>query len=81
MPIQANTPVFTAKEAAEFIGLSLESIRKYVQKGRIKPAQVIGRSYLFTQAECERFKPTIRPVGNPNFVRKSRPKRSRKNKS
>ncbi len=72
MPISESSPVFTLAEAAEFLGKSVESVRKYVQSGKFKPTATIGRAYLFSRDECERFKPTIRPVGNPNFLRQKR---------
>ncbi len=59
MPLESRSPIFTLPEAATFIGLSVESVRKYVQKGRLKPVATIG-------------KPTIKPVGNPNFSKKKR---------
>jgi excisionase family DNA binding protein len=72
MPIQSSSPIFTLSEAATFLGLSIESVRKYVQKKRIKPTATIGRAYLFSRDECERFRPTIKPPGNPTFQRKKR---------
>ena len=72
MPLDSSSPILTLPEAASFIGLSVESVRKYVQKGRLKPVATIGRAYLFTQAACEKFKPTIKPVGNPNFSKQKR---------
>jgi excisionase family DNA binding protein len=74
MPVQAMSPLFKLTEAAEYLGLSAESVRKYVQRDRLKPNATIGNAYLFTKQECDRFKKTIRPVGNPNFVRKKRAK-------
>ena len=77
MSIKSTSPILTAAEAADFLGLSVESIRKYVQRKRLNPTAVIGTAYVFTQDEIERFKPTMRPAGNPNF-QKQRTKKRRK---
>jgi excisionase family DNA binding protein len=78
MPLDSKSPLMQIDEAAKFLGLSIESVRKYVQKKRLKVFKIIGRAYLFEQAECERFKPTINPPGNPNFQRQNRKRRKGK---
>jgi hypothetical protein len=39
---------FSSKEAAEFLEISLPTLRRYVQADKLKPSSVIGRSQLFS---------------------------------
>jgi|GEM_PF-5031940 len=78
MPINSDSPIYNLAEAAKYLQLSIDSVRKYVQRGRLKPSATVGRAYLFTQDTCDKFRPTIRPPGNPNFKagnKKRRPKK------
>lgn len=47
---------FSAKEAAEFLEISLPTLHRYVQAGRLKPTSTIGRSQLFSSADLKLFK-------------------------
>ena len=47
---------FLAAEAAEFLEVSLPTLRRYVQAGRLKPASTTGRSQLFSSADLKLFK-------------------------
>jgi hypothetical protein len=47
---------FLAKEAAEFLEVSLPTLGRYVQAGRLKPSAVIGRSQLFTSVDLKLLK-------------------------
>ena len=50
---------FSAEEAAEFLEISLPTIRRYVQSGRLKPVSVIGRSQLFSSTDLKLLKQKI----------------------
>jgi len=50
---------FSAEEAAEFLELSLPTIRRYVQNGKLKPTSIIGRSQLFSSADLKLLKQKI----------------------
>ena len=50
---------FSAEEAAEFLEVSLPTLRRYVQAGRLKPASVVGRSQLFSSSDLKLFKQKI----------------------
>jgi excisionase family DNA binding protein len=50
---------FSAEEAAEFLEVSLPTLRRYVQAGRLKPASIIGRSQLFSSADLKLLKQKI----------------------
>lgn len=50
---------FSAEEAAEFLEISLPTLRRHVQAGRLKPASIIGRSQLFSSADLKLFKQKI----------------------
>ena len=50
---------FSAEEAAEFLEVSLPTLRRYVQAGRLKPASVIGRSQLFSSSDLKLLKQKI----------------------
>ena len=50
---------FSSEEAAEFLEISLPTLRRYVQAGRLKPTSVIGRSQLFSSADLRLLKQKI----------------------
>jgi excisionase family DNA binding protein len=47
---------FSAEEAAEYLEISMPTFRRYVQSGKIKPAELIGRSQLFATADLRKLK-------------------------
>ncbi len=47
---------FSAIEAAQYLEVSLPTLRRYVQAGRIKPSQTIGRSQLFSTVDLRALK-------------------------
>ncbi|MBU3621066.1 helix-turn-helix domain-containing protein [Polynucleobacter sp. CS-Odin-A6] len=47
---------FSAEEAAEFLEISLPTLRRYVQAGRLKPTSLLGRSQLFSSADLKLLK-------------------------
>ena len=50
---------FSAEEAAEFLEISLPTLRRYVQSGKLKPASTIGRSQLFSSSDLKLLKQKI----------------------
>jgi excisionase family DNA binding protein len=50
---------FSSEEAPEFLEISLPTLRRYVQAGRLKPTSVIGRSQLFSSADLRLLKQKI----------------------
>ncbi|MDZ7641802.1 MAG: helix-turn-helix domain-containing protein [Desulfurivibrio sp.] len=47
---------FAVPEAAEYLEVSVPTLRRYVQSGKLKPVQVVGRSQLFSAADLRCFK-------------------------
>lgn len=47
---------FSADEAAEYLEISIPTLRRYVQAGRLKPSAVIGRSQLFSSTDLKLLK-------------------------
>jgi excisionase family DNA binding protein len=47
---------FSAEEAAEYLEVSLPTLRRYVQSGKLKPSTIIGRSQLFSSTDLRLFK-------------------------
>ena len=47
---------FSAEEAAEFLEISMPTFRRYVQSGKIKPKEIIGRSQLFGTIDLRKLK-------------------------
>jgi len=47
---------FSAEEAVEYLEVSLPTLRRYVQSGRLKPSHIVGRSHLFATADLRRLK-------------------------
>ncbi len=49
---------FSVSEAAEYLEVSVPTLRRYVQSGKLRPAQVIGRSQLFDASDLRTLKRT-----------------------
>ena len=47
---------FSAEQAAKYLEISLPTLRRYVQSGRLKPSHIVGRSQLFSTADLRRLK-------------------------
>ena len=47
---------FSAEEAAEYLEVSMPTFRRYVQSGKIKPKELIGRSQLFGTIDLRKLK-------------------------
>ncbi len=47
---------FSVPEAAEYLEVSVPTLRRYVQSGKLRPSQVVGRSQLFDAAVLRSFK-------------------------
>jgi excisionase family DNA binding protein len=60
-----NKLFYTTTEAGLLLGLSPKSITKYIELGQIT-AEKMGRDYLISLEEFERFKNTPRKVGRPS---------------
>lgn len=48
--------VFSAGEAAEYLEVSVPTLRRYVQSGRLKPSTVLGRNQMFSTIDLRAFK-------------------------
>jgi excisionase family DNA binding protein len=53
-----NNELFTAQEAADYIEVSLPTLRRYVQSGRLLPVSVVGRNQFFDAVALRAFKHT-----------------------
>ena len=53
-----NNKLFTSQEAADYIEVSLPTLRRYVQSGRLQPASVVGRNQFFDAVALRAFKRT-----------------------
>lgn len=69
MAIRTDDIVLSSREAAEFLGLATASIPVYVERKLLIPHSRVGRAFVFTKTECERFKKLKRSRGNPNFTK------------
>lgn len=70
MAIEANMKLFTTTDVAAETGLKPDTIRKFVQRGVIRPQDsMIGNAYIFSESELKRFKRSRRRRGNPTFSR------------
>lgn len=67
----------TTTQAAEYLGLSPNTVFVYIQRGLIK-AEKLGPINVITRAECDRYKKEKRPKGNPNFAKKEIPHRRKR---
>lgn len=72
--------VYSLAEAAEYISakrgkrMALQTLKRHVETGRLKPLGSIGRDkkvHLYAEADLDTLIESIRPVGNPQWVKKS----------
>ena len=55
MPIQlGNTKLYSPKEAADFLRLSTQTIKRYVREGRFK-VEKIGQQLYVTEESLQKF--------------------------
>ena len=47
---------FSSQEAAEYLEISIATLRRYVQKGLLKPSRIVGRNQMFATQDLKRFK-------------------------
>lgn len=53
---------FTAKDAADYLEVSIATFRRYVQAGKICAASEIGRSQLYSTKDLKAFKRALKDV-------------------
>lgn len=70
MAFQSKEKMFTTEDAAKFLHLQPDTVRKHVQRGNLSPQMEIGNSYIFAESELSRFKLEKRERGNPAFQRR-----------
>jgi len=47
---------FSAAEAAEYLEVSMPTLRRYVQSGKLVPSHVVGRNQMFSTQTLRAFK-------------------------
>ena len=47
---------FSAAEAAEYLEISIPTLRRYVQAGKLVPSHVVGRNQMFSAQTLRTFK-------------------------
>jgi len=55
---------FSASEAAEYLEVSLPTLRRHVQSGKLLPSHVVGRNQMFSAQSLRAFK-RFGASGNP----------------
>lgn len=60
---------YTTAEAAEYLGVSLDTMKTYVHRRKLlKPVRKVGRTLIFAQAELDRFQEMDHPgPGRPSL--------------
>ena len=53
---QVNQEPFSASEAAEYLEVSLPTLRRHVQSGKLVPSHLVGRNQMFSAQALRRFK-------------------------
>jgi excisionase family DNA binding protein len=46
----------SAREAAEYLAVSLPTLRRYVQANKLRPSDTVGRNQLFSAADLRAYK-------------------------
>jgi hypothetical protein len=54
--VTSRMSVFLLKEAAKYPEVSMPAFRRYVQSGKVIPAEIVGRSQLFTSGDLQNLK-------------------------
>ncbi len=47
---------FSAREAAEYLEVSVPTLRRYVQSGKLVPSHLVGRNQMFSTQTLRAFK-------------------------
>jgi excisionase family DNA binding protein len=55
---QLQQQPFSASEAAEYLEVSVPTLRRYVQSGKLTPSRVVGRNQMFSAQTLRAFKRT-----------------------
>lgn len=50
---------FSAQEAADYLEVSMSTFRRYVQSGKVIPAEIVGRSQRFFSGDLQKFKKSV----------------------
>ncbi|WP_035384460.1 helix-turn-helix domain-containing protein [Ferriphaselus sp. R-1] len=53
---QLHQEMFSAWEAAEYLEISVPTLRRYVQSGKLVPSQMVGRNQMFSTQSLRAFK-------------------------
>lgn len=51
-----HVTAFSAAEAAKYLEISMPTLRRYVQSGKLAPTQTIGRNQMFSTEALRAFK-------------------------
>jgi hypothetical protein len=51
---------FTAREAAEYLEVSMTTFRRYVTGGKLNPSSTVGRNQMFAVPELKAFKKALK---------------------
>ena len=55
-----QSEAFSAAEAAEYLEVSIPTLRRHVQGGKLVPSHVVGRNQMFAARTLQAFKRTRR---------------------
>lgn len=53
---QLQQELFSAGEAAEYLEVSVPTLRRYVQSGKLVPSHLVGRNQMFSTQTLRAFK-------------------------
>jgi DNA-binding transcriptional MerR regulator len=70
--LNKNETHYNTKEAACKLGLSIHTLRKYIERGLIVPSNREGQLHFLTDKDLERFQKTRKKRGNPNIKKKKK---------
>jgi len=59
--------LYTSSSAAEYLGVCQSLVCRYCRLGTL-PAEKIGRDWLISRENLDKFKATPRPRGNPQWI-------------
>lgn len=60
---------FTCEQAATELEMNPDTVRRYVHRGVIQSAGLLGDQYLISQQQLDDFRKSRRGRGNPSFTK------------
>lgn len=65
LTVEAEPQIFDTEGAADYLGLSLEGIKRYIHRTKTLKGTLHGGALIFTRQQLDDFKATMKQAGRP----------------